>query len=312
MHTEHLCKSSTITQLMCKNAQMNWDHIKFFISVAKHGSANAAAVELAVNHSTVIRRLDQLEHALHLKLFIRSNKGYQLTTSGSALLSKAINIEQATKAFEREAKSHHTKPAGRLSISLPENTLVDLSATFARFIQHYPHIELQLNSGSELSNLNQLDVDIALRLTNEPPPELIGRELLRVHFSAYASAQYLSQWSSLPTPQQCQWALWQGAASSQLPEAHHPDILLLQESIGPVVLRSSNTSDVLFCVKQHAAVGLIADDIASEHQLIKLPFDAMLMKHKLHTAGLWLLRHRDLIKAEPARTFADFIHDDLS
>jgi hypothetical protein len=85
----------------------------------------------------------------------------------------------------------------------------------------------------------------------------------------------------------------------------------LQESIGPVVLRSTHTSDVLACVKQHAAVGLIADKIALQHQLIKLPFDTILMKHKLHTAGLWILRHRDLIKAEPAKTFADFISQEL-
>ncbi|MCK5880958.1 MAG: LysR family transcriptional regulator [Sinobacterium sp.] len=290
---------------------MNWEHIKYFISVAKHGSANAASNELGVNHTTVIRKLDQLESDLQLKLFIRSSSGYQLSTLGTALLEKAASMEQAGRGLEREAKSFREKPVGVLNISLPENTLIDLSKTFSQFIRLYPHIQLQLNAGAKLSNLNQLEADIALRLTNNPPPELVGRELLKVHFSAYASAQYLSQWPSMPTPKQCQWALWQGSTSSLLPEAHHPDLLLSQEKLGPVVLRSSNTSDVLACVKQHAAVGLIADNIALDHNLIKLPFDNILIKNKLNVAGLWLLRHKDLIRAEPAKTFCDFISQEL-
>lgn len=312
MHTSLKCKSSTNTQVLCKNAHMNWNHIKYFISVAKHGSANAASQELEVNHTTVIRQLDQLEKDLQLNLFARSSTGYQLSASGSALLSKAKQIEIASRDFEREVKSLHEKPAGLLSISLPENTLIDLSPIFSQFIRLYPQIQLQLNASPELSNLNHLEADIALRLTNNPPPDLVGRELKKVRFSAYASAEYLRQWQSMPTPQQCRWALWQGSMSSNLPEAHHPDVLLLQESLGDVVLRSSNTSDVLACVKQHAAVGLIADNIALEHKLVKLPFDAILIKHKLNVAGLWLLRHKDLIKAEPAKTFCDFITQELS
>lgn len=312
MHSRHSCKSSTNTQGLCKNAQMNWDQVKYFISVAKHGSANAASNELGVNHTTVIRKLEQLENTLQLSLFARSASGYKLTTSGSALLSQAKLIEQAAHNFQREVRAHHVKPTGVLSISLPENSLIDLSPIFAQFIQLYPHIQLQLHASPELSNLNQMEADIALRLTNEPPPELVGRELLKVHFSAYASAKYLAQWPTMPTPQQCQWALWQGSTSSNLPEAHHPDQLLLQESLGPVVLRSSHTSDVLACVKQHAAVGLIADNIALENKLVKLPFDPMLVKHRLNVAGLWLLRHKDLIRAEPAKTFCDFISQELA
>ncbi len=291
---------------------MNWDHIKYFISVAKHGSANAASDDLGVNHTTVIRKLEQLERELQLSLFARSASGYKLTTSGKSLLEQAKLIEQTAHNFEREAKSYHTKPTGVLSISLPENSLIDLSPLFSQFIRLYPHIQLQLNASSELSNLNNMEADIALRLTNEPPGALVGRELMKVHFSAYASAEYLEKWPKPPLPNQCQWALWQGSTSSNLPEAHHPDQLLSKENLGPIVLRSSNTSDVLNCVKQHAAVGLISDSIAAEHKLIKLPYDAMLTRNKLHIAGLWLLRHKDLIKAEPAKTFCEFIIQELT
>ena len=58
---------------------MNWDDVRHFLAVARCGSLSAAAKRLAVNHSTVARRVDNLERQLGVRLFDRLASGYLMT-----------------------------------------------------------------------------------------------------------------------------------------------------------------------------------------------------------------------------------------
>ena len=40
---------------------IDWDDVRYFLAVARGGSVRAAAERLGVNHSTVLRRIAQLE-----------------------------------------------------------------------------------------------------------------------------------------------------------------------------------------------------------------------------------------------------------
>jgi DNA-binding transcriptional LysR family regulator len=43
---------------------IDWDDVRYFLAVARGGSVRAAAERLGVNHSTVLRRIAQLEERL--------------------------------------------------------------------------------------------------------------------------------------------------------------------------------------------------------------------------------------------------------
>ncbi|MGB3322295.1 MAG: LysR family transcriptional regulator, partial [Mycolicibacterium fortuitum] len=43
---------------------LDWDDVLYFLAVARGGSVRAAAARLGVNHSTVLRRIAQLEKRL--------------------------------------------------------------------------------------------------------------------------------------------------------------------------------------------------------------------------------------------------------
>ena len=57
----------------------NWDDIRFFLELARKGRLVAAATRLHVDHTTVSRRIAQLEQAVDARLFDKSPQGYQLT-----------------------------------------------------------------------------------------------------------------------------------------------------------------------------------------------------------------------------------------
>lgn len=78
---------------------MDLDQIKTFLSVAAHGSFQAAAGHLYVTQSTVSIRIQRLEAELGAALFVRNRAGAALTSQGQRFLPHAqsllLTFEQA-------------------------------------------------------------------------------------------------------------------------------------------------------------------------------------------------------------------------
>ena len=85
----------------------NWDDLKHFLAVARHGSTTAAGRAMKVDQSTVQRRLAELEHRIGQPLVERRATGYRLTTYGHELLPHAERVEQQMLALQRFVQSSH-------------------------------------------------------------------------------------------------------------------------------------------------------------------------------------------------------------
>lgn len=66
-----------------------WDDTRAFLAVARRGTLSGAASELNLGIATLSRRIERLEKALKLPLFVRQQSGYQLTEEGADLVEKA-------------------------------------------------------------------------------------------------------------------------------------------------------------------------------------------------------------------------------
>jgi Bacterial regulatory helix-turn-helix protein, lysR family len=60
-------------------AMFDWDDLRFYLAVARHGSTIAAGRALQVNQSTVHRRITALEQRIGRPLVKRQTTGYRLT-----------------------------------------------------------------------------------------------------------------------------------------------------------------------------------------------------------------------------------------
>lgn len=85
---------------LSKNRNMNWNDIRYFLAVARHGGLTGASRELRASPSTVARRVESLEVALRSRLFERRPDGYELTEVGQTMVEKAIAIEAAMAELE--------------------------------------------------------------------------------------------------------------------------------------------------------------------------------------------------------------------
>ena len=81
--------------------KVDWDHLHFFLVLARTKTLTNAARIIGVEHSTVARRIQALELALGTTLFKREATGYELTLEGMALVPRVEQMEQAFLQIEK-------------------------------------------------------------------------------------------------------------------------------------------------------------------------------------------------------------------
>jgi uncharacterized protein (TIGR00369 family) len=80
---------------------LSWDDFRVVNAIAEAKSLAAAAKALAVDPSTVFRKLSQIEQRLGTRLFKRSRASYAPTAEGERMALLAQRMEQEVAAFER-------------------------------------------------------------------------------------------------------------------------------------------------------------------------------------------------------------------
>ena len=116
-----------------------WDDFRYVKAIAEARSLAGAGEHLGVNHSTVFRRLGQIEQHLGSRLFERGRAGYALTPCGTEMVDLAERMFQEIVGFERGVTGQDLKPSGELRITASDVLLRHLlSAVFVAFRRVYP------------------------------------------------------------------------------------------------------------------------------------------------------------------------------
>jgi DNA-binding transcriptional LysR family regulator len=168
---------------------LSWDDFRYVKAIAQGRSLASAAEDLGVNHSTVFRRLGQIEGRLGSRLFERSRSGYTLTPCGEEMVRLAEQMENDIVSFERQVTGRDLRPSGELRVTTNDALLVHmLSDLFAGFRRAYPEIVLDVVVSNSSLNLSKRDADVAIRATNRAPDTLVGRRIAAFGCAVYARA----------------------------------------------------------------------------------------------------------------------------
>ncbi len=144
---------------------IDWDDIRYFLAVARAGSVRAAAQRLRVNHSTVLRRIAQLEEGLGAHMFEKLPSGYRLTDAGEEVLEFADQMESSSNQLETRVFGRDQSVRGLLRVTLPQPLATHLlMPDFAEFARLYPDIEMEIVATGELANLTTRQADVAIRV----------------------------------------------------------------------------------------------------------------------------------------------------
>ncbi|MDE2578996.1 MAG: LysR family transcriptional regulator [Hyphomicrobiales bacterium] len=166
---------------------MNWDDFRLVRAIAEARSLVGAADALGVNHSTVFRRLAQIETDLGRALFERSRTAYATTPAGDEMVALANSMADGVSQFERRMIGQDDKPRGELRVTTTDSIYWSILAPVVQtFTETYPDIKLSIDVSSVAANLSRREADIAVRAAIDPAETLIGRRIAQLAGGVYA------------------------------------------------------------------------------------------------------------------------------
>lgn len=177
---------------------LDWNDLRIFLAIARSGSALAAAKALNLNQTTLTRRMDELEHASGISLFLRGPRGCVLTQHGQALLLHAEAVERAALALEGEASRLKRDLGGEICVTAPEALMaLFVGPLTLRFRGQQPDVRFNYVSAENRLDLAKGEADVAFRAGGVLGGDtLICQALPDIHWTAYCSTAYASRHST--------------------------------------------------------------------------------------------------------------------
>jgi len=283
---------------------MNWDDHRFFLAVARQTSVKKAAEVLGVNRSTVLRRITAFENELGVRLFDRLPNGYFTTAAGDEILESAAKMEAEASEVSRRVAGRDTSLSGtiRVSLSGPLATYV-LMSDFAAFSEHHPDIKLELMTSYNMPDLDRREADVAIRISNDPPDDLVGRRIVKVARAVYMGDAFLTEENNLhqQTDSPPNWIGWSLDPSSMqwIEDSDFPEL-----PVGAVVTDPYATVKALEAGMGMSVLPCYMGD--SEVGLCRVPGGKLRW-----STDLWVLTHKDLRNTSRIRKFTDYISEAL-
>ena len=173
----------------------DWNDLRYFLAVARHGSTLAAARALDMNQSTVQRRLMELERRIGRPLVTRHPTGYRLTELGQQMVAHAQRVEEAVRAFEQQLVTSTREVSGVLRVACPEPIVyrITQSPLLERFRARYPDLRVEFVMSDKYVDLAKGEADVALRSGDTDDADLVGRKIADSLWAVYASRRYIEQ-----------------------------------------------------------------------------------------------------------------------
>ncbi|SFH98376.1 DNA-binding transcriptional regulator, LysR family [Bosea sp. OK403] len=283
-----------------------WDDFRLIKAIADTRALPAAATVLGLNHSTVFRRLGQIEEALGLKLFERHRSGYVATPAGDEMATLAERVDEDITAFARRLAGQEIKPAGELRVTTNDTLLVDLlTPVFAAFLGQCPDIRLDILLGNQALNLSKRDADVAIRATDNPPETLVGRRAARIAWALYGRIADFPEAADISI--ESLWARNWISLGDQFTALKA--VRYLNQHVAPerIVYKVNTVLGLAEAVEAGIGIGFVPCFIADTRPGLT----RLAAPDPGFAADLWLLTHPDLRHSPRVRLFMDFIAGEL-
>lgn len=170
------------------------DAMRVFTAVAERSGFSAAADALDRSTASVTRQVAALEQRLGTRLLNRTTRRVSLTSAGSAYYKRCLQLLADLDDLEATIGAQALEPAGVLRVNAPVSYGIErLGALLPGFRARYPQVELDLSLSDRLVDMVEEGFDVAIRITRQPAPMLIARQLGTVRILPCASPAYLAR-----------------------------------------------------------------------------------------------------------------------
>lgn len=169
----------------------DWNDLRLFFAIARSESLALAARELALDTSTLSRRLVALETRLGTPLVRRGVAGAngRLTGAGQALFASVAEVARAVDAVNGALQGPRARATVRLTAPEELVALV-LAPALAALKARAPDLRVELIGSAETLDLRRGEADLALRMVRPVEPGLVTRRLGTLRYSVFRGRGY--------------------------------------------------------------------------------------------------------------------------
>lgn len=288
--------------------QSNWDDFRIALQVAESGTLTKAGKVLNMNHTTVLRHINQLEESLNLKLFIRHQRGYQLTDAGRLMLSNMPDIRNSIEKLVHDLTSVEKNEHGKLRITTLSGHSPILNDAIESFHQAYPHTKIQIIATEKTIPVESGITHISIRIGAQPKePDIIVKRLMNLNVGYYASQDYIDKFGLPNSPKQYNEHFW------AMPSGLKQGVPFIKQVISQIrsdriIYQSNLFSDLHAVINKGMAIGPMAEyETKKMDNLTRLDID-------LDQEGevLWFVYHKDLKTNSQIKAFYQYLVDSLN
>ena len=283
---------------------LNWDDLRYFLEVARIERASGAAKRLGVNHTTVARRVRELEAALGTVLFEKSRAdGFVLTAEGQRLLAYADSVETTVQMASEQFTGDAHSLSGRVRIGSTEGFgCFFLSPQLARFTCKHPHISIDLLSVPHFVSLSKREADLVITLEQPKRGQYVYTKLCEYRLKLYGTRDYLCRHPALKSATDLQ----NHAFISYVDDlAFTDELLYLDRTIPNATAKLCSTSIIAqyYAALQGHALAILPSFIAEPNPLLVgiLPDDLVV------TRRFWLCCREDVRKLRRITAVWDYL-----
>lgn len=173
-----------------------------FVKVVETGSFSETARQLGNTPSAISRAISRLERALGTRLLQRTTRKLRLSESGTQVYAYCLEMVNAAQAVIDNSGKFNSEPHGTVRISVPKAVgHYLLHPHIPEFLERYPKVDVQMLLEDKLIDFIDDEIDLAIRITNEPSLGLKGRKLIEIDHVIVATAEYLEKHGMPQQPQ---------------------------------------------------------------------------------------------------------------
>lgn len=177
------------------------DDMVIFAAICDAGGFSAAARELGISTPVVSKKITALEKALGARLLFRSTRRISLTEEGRIFYHHCRKVISVANEAEAAVTYLNDTPRGLLRITAPVSFgSHQVAEAITGFLDVYPEVSIEMDASDRRVDLADEGYDIAIRLTREPPPLYVAKQLYTTHRVVCASPAYWKKYGKPVTP----------------------------------------------------------------------------------------------------------------
>jgi DNA-binding transcriptional LysR family regulator len=268
----------------------DWNDIIYFLEVARKRNLVRAAEKLKVDHTTVSRRIRELERSLNCRLFKRSKAGFSLTETGLHLLQYAEGMESHANSIIETIGIEQPDAGGAVRIASMEGIgSMYLTRCMGDLNKLYPSIHVELITDTRLLDLSRREADVFVTFFRPTGKRLFIKKLGEFKLSIYSSSSYYK--GGKPP-----------ATIKELEEQDFVDFIddhvyikenrWLSDIVRPkhIIFRSTSLVAQYLSVSNGLGIGMLPSFVAANNKDLRL-----VMPELFTMRDIWISVHEDLL-----------------